>query len=90
MAQERFGRLLAAGFAALALAAAGEEVGAPGSPLRVGAAGRRPAGAALDYGATNTFTINVAITRSGAGATNHTGVFAARVINQNASGVTIA
>lgn len=41
-------------------------------------------------GATNTITIQVAITRSGAGATNHTGVFKARVLNQNATGVTIA
>lgn len=41
-------------------------------------------------GASNSFTINVAITRAGAGATNHTGVFTARVLNQNATGVTIA
>lgn len=41
-------------------------------------------------GATNTFTINVAITRSGAGATNHTGLFVARLANQNITGVTIA
>jgi hypothetical protein len=40
--------------------------------------------------ATQTFTINVAITRSGAGATNHTGVFVARLVNQNTAGVTIA
>lgn len=41
-------------------------------------------------GAQQTFTIKVAITRSGAGASNHTGVFTARVLNQNATGVTIA
>jgi hypothetical protein len=41
-------------------------------------------------GASNTFTIKVAITRSGAGATNHTLVASARILNQNASGVTIA
>lgn len=41
-------------------------------------------------GASNTIDIQVAITRSGAGATNHTGVFKARVLNQNATGVTIA
>lgn len=41
-------------------------------------------------GASNTFTINVAITRSGAGASNHTLVASARVLNQNATGVTLA
>jgi hypothetical protein len=41
-------------------------------------------------GASNSFTIKVAITRSGAGATNHTLVASARVLNQNATGVTIA
>lgn len=41
-------------------------------------------------GAVNTFTINVAITRSGAGATAHTAIATARVINQNAAGVTIS
>lgn len=41
-------------------------------------------------GASNTFTIKAAITRSGAGATNHTGVFTARILNQNATGVTVA
>lgn len=41
-------------------------------------------------GATNTFQVLFAITRSGAGATNHTGVFSARVLNANASGITIA
>lgn len=41
-------------------------------------------------GATQTFTIKVAITRSGSGATNHTGVFVARLLNQNATGVTIS
>lgn len=40
--------------------------------------------------ADNTFTILVAITRAGATATNHTGVFSARILNGNASGVTIA
>jgi hypothetical protein len=40
--------------------------------------------------AVQTFTVQVAITRSGAGATNHTGVFVAKLINQNAAGVTIA
>ena len=41
-------------------------------------------------GASNSFTINVAITRAGAGASNHTGLFTAKVLNQNATGVTIA
>lgn len=41
-------------------------------------------------GATQTFTVQVAITRSGAGADNHTLVASARILNQNASGVTIA
>lgn len=41
-------------------------------------------------GATQTFTINVAMTRSGSGADNHTGVFAAHVLNGNATGITIA
>lgn len=40
--------------------------------------------------AVNTFTINVAVTRSGAGATNHTVVATARILNQNAVGVTIS
>ena len=38
----------------------------------------------------NTFTIKVAITRAGAGADNHTLVATARILNQNATGVTIA
>ncbi|RJP48713.1 MAG: hypothetical protein C4586_08320 [Anaerolineaceae bacterium] len=38
----------------------------------------------------NTFTIKVAITRGGAGADNHTGAFTARILNQNATGITIA
>jgi hypothetical protein len=38
----------------------------------------------------NTFTIKVAITRAGAGATNHIAVVSARVLNANATGVTIA
>ncbi len=41
-------------------------------------------------GASNTFTILVAITRSGAGATNHIAVVRATVLNANATGVTIA
>lgn len=41
-------------------------------------------------GASNTFTINVAITKSGGASDNHTGVFTACVLNQNATGVTIA
>lgn len=41
-------------------------------------------------GAANTFTINVAITRSGAGADNHTLVASARLLNQAATGITIA
>ena len=40
--------------------------------------------------ASNTFTINVAITRAGSGADNHTLLAVARVANQNATGVTIA
>lgn len=41
-------------------------------------------------GASNTFDILVAITRSGAGATNHVALVAARIVNQNATGVTMA
>jgi predicted RecA/RadA family phage recombinase len=41
-------------------------------------------------GATQTFTVKVAITRSGAGADNHVLHLAARIVNGNASGVTIA
>ncbi len=41
-------------------------------------------------GVANTFTIKVAITRAGGGATAHSCVAAARVLNTNASGVTIA
>lgn len=41
-------------------------------------------------GAVNTFTIKVAVTRSGAGATNHTVVATARILNQNVAGVTIS
>lgn len=41
-------------------------------------------------GASNSFTIKVAITRSGAGATNHSLIATARLLNQNATGVTIA
>ena len=41
-------------------------------------------------GATQTFDILVAITRSGAGATNHVALVAARIVNQNATGVTVA
>ncbi len=37
-----------------------------------------------------TFTIKIAITRSGAGATNHKALIAARIVNENATGVTIA
>lgn len=40
-------------------------------------------------GASNTFTIKVAVTRSGAGATNHTAFATAKTTNQNAAGVTI-
>lgn len=38
----------------------------------------------------NTFTIKVAITKAGGAADNHTGVFTARILNQNATGITIA
>lgn len=38
----------------------------------------------------NTFTIKVAITRAGAGADNHTLAATARILNQNATGITIA
>lgn len=41
-------------------------------------------------GASNTFTINVAITKAGGASDNHTAVVSVRVINQNATGVTIA
>lgn len=41
-------------------------------------------------GATNTFTINVAITRSGGSSTNHTLAAFASILNQNTGGVTIA
>lgn len=41
-------------------------------------------------GASNTFTINVAITKSGGASDNHTLVGTARVLNQNATGVTIS
>lgn len=41
-------------------------------------------------GASNTFTIKVAITKSGGASDNHTLVASARVLNQNATGVTIA
>lgn len=38
----------------------------------------------------NTFTIKVAITKAGGASDNHTGVFTARILNQNATGITIA
>lgn len=41
-------------------------------------------------GAANTFTIKVAITKSGGASDNHTAVATARILNQNAAGVTIA
>jgi len=41
-------------------------------------------------GASNTFTINAAITKSGGASDNHTCVASARILNQNATGVTIA
>lgn len=41
-------------------------------------------------GAENTFTILVAITRAGAGATNHTLLATARIANKSATGITIA
>lgn len=41
-------------------------------------------------GATQTFTIKVAITKAGGAGDNHTLVASARVLNQNATGVTIA
>lgn len=41
-------------------------------------------------GASNTFDVLVAITRAGAGADNHVALVAARIVNQNASGVTLA
>ncbi len=41
-------------------------------------------------GATNTFTINVTIARSGGSSTNHTCFAFAELLNSNASGVTIA
>ena len=41
-------------------------------------------------GATNTFTVKVAITRAGSGADNHVAHVSARVLNANATGVTIA
>jgi predicted RecA/RadA family phage recombinase len=40
--------------------------------------------------AQQTFTVKCAITRAGSGATNHIAVVSARVLNANASGVTIA
>jgi hypothetical protein len=41
-------------------------------------------------GATNTFTVNVTITRSGGASTNHTCLVYAQLMNANASGITIA
>lgn len=41
-------------------------------------------------GAENTIDIQVAITKTGGASANHTGVFAARILNQNATGITIA
>jgi hypothetical protein len=41
-------------------------------------------------GAQQTFNIQVAITKSGGASDNHTGVFTARLLNQNATGITIA
>lgn len=41
-------------------------------------------------GATNTFTVNVTIARSAGTATNHTCLVNARLLNANASGVTVA
>lgn len=41
-------------------------------------------------GATNTFTVNVTITRSGGSSTNHTCLVYAQLMNANATGVTIA
>lgn len=41
-------------------------------------------------GAPNTIDVQVAITRSGAGATNHALVASARIVNQNVAGISIA
>lgn len=41
-------------------------------------------------GATNTFTVNVTITRSGGASDNHTCVTLAEIVNANATGVTIS
>lgn len=41
-------------------------------------------------GATNTFTINVAITKSGGASDNHTAVVSAEIVNEFATGVSIA
>lgn len=41
-------------------------------------------------GASNTFTVNVTITRSGGSSTNHTCLVYAKVMNANATGITVA
>lgn len=41
-------------------------------------------------GASNTFTVNVTIARAGGAATNHTCLVCARLLNANATGVTVA
>lgn len=41
-------------------------------------------------GASNTFTIKVAITRAGAGADNHVLLASARIVNANATGITVS
>ena len=41
-------------------------------------------------GGENTFTIQVAITKAAGASDNHTGVFTARLLNQNATGITLA